>query len=89
MKHPTLESVSDSFRAIAERKFSASEESNVERTTSKAVYVFQREYATVDPAHVDVRLYISFYKYSLLCACGNVCLYIGFTIQSLLVERKR
>ncbi|XP_074325320.1 protein N-terminal asparagine amidohydrolase isoform X1 [Apium graveolens] len=54
MKHPTLVSVSDSFRAISERKFSASEESNVERSTSKAVYVFQREYATVDPAHVDL-----------------------------------
>ncbi|KAK1401291.1 protein N-terminal asparagine amidohydrolase [Heracleum sosnowskyi] len=54
MKHPTLVSVSDSFGAISERKFSASEESNVERSTSKAVYVFQREYATVDPAHVDL-----------------------------------
>lgn len=54
MKHPTLVSVSHSFRAIPERKFSASEESNTEESSGKAVYVFQREYATVDPAHVDL-----------------------------------
>uniref|UniRef100_A0A175YFF0 Protein N-terminal asparagine amidohydrolase n=1 Tax=Daucus carota subsp. sativus TaxID=79200 RepID=A0A175YFF0_DAUCS len=54
MKHPLLVSVSHSFRAISERKFSASDESNMERSTSKAVYVFQREFATVDPSCVDL-----------------------------------
>lgn len=53
MEHPILVSASDSFNAISKRKFSVSEESNLEKSTSKCVYVFQREYATVDPALVD------------------------------------
>ncbi|KAK9284046.1 hypothetical protein L1049_012306 [Liquidambar formosana] len=55
MEHPILVAASDSFKAIPERKFSVCEESCSERSTlSKCVYVFQREYATVDPALVDL-----------------------------------
>ncbi|XP_062178160.1 protein N-terminal asparagine amidohydrolase [Alnus glutinosa] len=54
MEHSTLVSVSNSLKAIPERKFSVNEESSLERSQkSKWVYVFQREYATVDPALVD------------------------------------
>jgi protein N-terminal asparagine amidohydrolase len=61
MKHSTLVSVSNSLKAIPERKFSVNEESSQERSKkSKWVYVFQREYATVDPALVDVCLFLNF-----------------------------
>ena len=50
LEHPVLVSSSQSFKAIPERKLSVSEGSK----QSKCVYVFQREYATVDPALVDV-----------------------------------
>ncbi|XP_050387054.1 protein N-terminal asparagine amidohydrolase [Argentina anserina] len=47
---PSLESASNAFKAIPERKFSKpQDDSDAER---RWVYVFQREYATVDPAHV-------------------------------------
>jgi hypothetical protein len=52
LENPILVSASSSLKANTERKFSASEESTPER--SKWVYLFQREYATVDPAFVDV-----------------------------------
>lgn len=45
-----LESASSSFKAIQERKFSVLEGYSSERH----VYVFQREYATVDPALVNL-----------------------------------
>ncbi|KAK2367832.1 protein N-terminal asparagine amidohydrolase family protein [Trifolium repens] len=51
LENPILVSASSSLKANTERKFSASEESTPER--SKWVYLFQREYATVDPAFVD------------------------------------
>lgn len=55
LEHPVLVSSSESFKAIPERKLSVSEHSGSEESTqSKCVYVFQREYATVDPALVDV-----------------------------------
>ena len=55
MEDPILASASNSFKAIPERKFSINEESGMERSTkNKWVYVFQSEYATVDPAFVDV-----------------------------------
>ncbi|XP_071936288.1 protein N-terminal asparagine amidohydrolase-like isoform X1 [Coffea arabica] len=55
MEHPTLVSASCSFKSTPERKFSASEDSGLQRGTGcKWVYVFQREYATVDPALVDL-----------------------------------
>jgi len=57
MEHPALVSASLSFKAIPETKFSASEASSDGLTKSKHVYLFQREYATVDPALVDVSLY--------------------------------
>lgn len=61
MEHSTLVSVSNSLKAIPERKFSVNEESSLERSQkSKWVYVFQREYATVDPALVDVCLFLNF-----------------------------
>ncbi|KAK3010859.1 hypothetical protein RJ639_012965 [Escallonia herrerae] len=54
MEHPILVSSSHSFRDIPEGKFSVREESSLERSTeSRSVYVFQREYATVDPALVE------------------------------------
>ncbi|XP_024021041.1 protein N-terminal asparagine amidohydrolase isoform X2 [Morus notabilis] len=54
MEHPSLVSASKAFKAIPERKFSLAEESGTERPEkSKWVYLFQREYATVDPALVD------------------------------------
>lgn len=52
LEDPFLVSSSNTFKTIPERKFSVSEESSSER--AKWVYVFQREYATVDPAFVDV-----------------------------------
>ncbi|KAK7243511.1 hypothetical protein RIF29_38310 [Crotalaria pallida] len=51
LENPFLVSASSSFKANRERKFSVFEESGPER--SKWVYIFQREYATVDPALVD------------------------------------
>ncbi|XP_016649918.1 PREDICTED: protein N-terminal asparagine amidohydrolase-like isoform X2 [Prunus mume] len=57
MEHPALVSASNLFKAIPERRFSVPEESGPEKTPpSKWVYLFQREYATVDPALVDVHL---------------------------------
>ncbi|KAG2671507.1 hypothetical protein I3843_13G000900 [Carya illinoinensis] len=54
MEHPILASVSNSLKAIPVRNFSVKDESAQERATkTKWVYVFQREYATVDPALVD------------------------------------
>ncbi|KAB1224911.1 Protein N-terminal asparagine amidohydrolase [Morella rubra] len=49
MEDPILVSVSNTFKAIPEKKFSTNEESSLERS-NKWVYVFQREYATVNPA---------------------------------------
>ncbi|XP_062077499.1 protein N-terminal asparagine amidohydrolase isoform X1 [Humulus lupulus] len=54
MNHPTLVSATKSFKAIPERKFKIPEESGPERSEKcKWVYLFQREYATADPALVD------------------------------------
>ncbi|XP_021686642.1 protein N-terminal asparagine amidohydrolase isoform X2 [Hevea brasiliensis] len=54
MEHPVLVSASHALKAKQERKFSVSEESGSQRSTqSRYVYIFQREYATVDPALVD------------------------------------
>ncbi|KAJ0792773.1 putative protein asparagine amidohydrolase [Helianthus annuus] len=47
LEHPDLVSASRSFCAIPERKFSSSVE-------AKCVYLFQREYATVNPALVEI-----------------------------------
>jgi len=55
LENPILVSASNSLKANSERKFSVSDESSPER--SKWVYIFQREYATVDPALVDVIFY--------------------------------
>ncbi|KAF8021730.1 hypothetical protein BT93_G2008 [Corymbia citriodora subsp. variegata] len=55
MNHPTLLSSSHLFKNTPERRFSISEESGLGSITQpKCVYVFQQEYATVDPASVDV-----------------------------------
>nr|GMC84568.1 protein N-terminal asparagine amidohydrolase [Ipomoea batatas] len=55
MEHPALVSASSSFSAIQERKFSLSNDSHLVRTRQiKWVYIFQREYATVDPSLVDL-----------------------------------
>ncbi|KAL3731773.1 hypothetical protein ACJRO7_028617 [Eucalyptus globulus] len=55
MDHPTLLSASHSFKNTPERRFSISEESGLGSIAQpKCVYVFQREYAIVDPALVDV-----------------------------------
>lgn len=55
MKHPALVSASSSFNDVAERKFSVSKDSSSGTSrNNRWVYIFQREYATVDPALVDV-----------------------------------
>ncbi|CAI9769677.1 unnamed protein product [Fraxinus pennsylvanica] len=54
MEHPILVSASSSFKFLPERKFSVSEPSGSEASrNSKWVYIFQREFATVDPALID------------------------------------
>ncbi|KAL5098488.1 hypothetical protein RYX36_002815 [Vicia faba] len=50
LESPILVSSSTSFKETLERKFSLSEGSTPD--TSKLVYLFQKEYATVDPAFV-------------------------------------
>lgn len=52
LEHPHLVSASHTFCAISERKFAVSEDS--ESVQAKCVYVFQREYATADPALVEI-----------------------------------
>lgn len=55
MEHPVLVSVSNSFKSTQEKKISVSENSSAERSkNSKWVYIFQGEFATVDPALVDL-----------------------------------
>ncbi|XP_047253074.1 protein N-terminal asparagine amidohydrolase isoform X3 [Capsicum annuum] len=55
MRHPVLVSASSAFNDVAERRFSASKDSNSSISRhNRWVYIFQREYATVDPALVDV-----------------------------------
>ncbi|PWA35640.1 Protein N-terminal asparagine amidohydrolase [Artemisia annua] len=57
MEHDHLVSASCSFRATIERKFSVPEESGSQSSVqAKCVYVFQREYAIVDPALVEKRV---------------------------------
>ncbi|KAG9140607.1 hypothetical protein Leryth_022487 [Lithospermum erythrorhizon] len=53
MKHPLLMSASCLFNAMPERTFTAFQNSGSESAEGKHVYVFQREYATVDPELVD------------------------------------
>ncbi|KAF3673966.1 hypothetical protein FXO37_06674 [Capsicum annuum] len=54
MRHPVLVSASSAFNDVAERRFSASKDSNSSISRhNRWVYIFQREYATVDPALVD------------------------------------
>ncbi|KAL0429318.1 UNVERIFIED_CONTAM: protein N-terminal asparagine amidohydrolase [Sesamum radiatum] len=55
MEHPVLVSASNSFKSMAEKRVSVSENSSsVGPEISKFVYIFQREFATVDPALVDL-----------------------------------
>ncbi|OVA13056.1 Protein N-terminal asparagine amidohydrolase [Macleaya cordata] len=55
LEHPLLVSASNTFKAIPEMKVSLSEEFSLEASTPvKHVYVFQREYATVDPSLVEL-----------------------------------
>lgn len=54
MEHPALVSAALSLKAIPEKEFPASEASSDGLTKSRHVYLFQREYATVDPALVDL-----------------------------------
>ncbi|CAK7331775.1 unnamed protein product [Dovyalis caffra] len=50
LEHPKLVSASNSFKAMQEVTFSASKESALQ---GRWVYIFQREFATVDPARID------------------------------------
>ncbi|KAJ6408845.1 hypothetical protein OIU84_008526 [Salix udensis] len=50
LEHPKLVSASNSFEAMQEVKFSASKECALQ---GRWVYLFQREFATVDPALID------------------------------------
>lgn len=52
LENPILVSASNSLKATPVRKFSVPDDSSPE--SSKWIYLFQREYATVDPAFVDV-----------------------------------
>ncbi|XP_047940109.1 protein N-terminal asparagine amidohydrolase-like isoform X2 [Salvia hispanica] len=52
MEHPLLVSASESFRSMQEKRISLSENSCSK--SSKWVYLFQSEFATVDPALVDL-----------------------------------
>lgn len=55
MENPILVSTAQSLKAIPERRFTVSEECKSERSTqSRYVYLFQREYATVNPQLVDL-----------------------------------
>lgn len=56
MEHPVLVHATDSFKSIQERKVSASMDSKLitSSNSSRSVYLFQREYATVDPSLVHV-----------------------------------
>ncbi|KAG5538985.1 hypothetical protein RHGRI_019512 [Rhododendron griersonianum] len=74
MEHPILTSASSSFNDIPERNLTISEESGSERSRrSKCVYVSQREYATIDPALVDVCSFIvSSGKSSLMLCHGSI-----------------
>lgn len=55
MEHPVLVSASSSLNDVEERKFSVSKDSSLSISRhNRWVYIFQREYATVDPALVDV-----------------------------------
>ncbi|KAG8391319.1 hypothetical protein BUALT_Bualt01G0175500 [Buddleja alternifolia] len=55
MEHPEMVSASNSLKSMSESKISFSENSSSERLkNSKLVYIFQREFATVDPALVDL-----------------------------------
>ncbi|KAI7740794.1 hypothetical protein M8C21_030212 [Ambrosia artemisiifolia] len=51
LDHPDLVAASHAFCAIPERKFSSVSDEPVK---PKCVYLFQREYATVDPALVEI-----------------------------------
>jgi protein N-terminal asparagine amidohydrolase len=52
MGNPGLRAASERLRATPERRISSGPEE------PRHVYVFQREYATVDPARVEVRAYV-------------------------------
>lgn len=54
MSHPVIISASDSFKNLEERNVSIGERDLESSTEDRYVYVFQREYATVNPALVDV-----------------------------------
>lgn len=58
MEHPVLLSAATAFKAIPEKLFSALEQPGSKGLSPrKHVYVFQKEYATVDPALVDVCMF--------------------------------
>lgn len=54
MEHPALVSAALSFKAIPEKKVSTSQASSNELANNKLVYLFQREYASVNPQLVDL-----------------------------------
>lgn len=61
LEHPTLVSASNAFKDAPVREFRIPEGPGEGRSVeSKWVYLFQREYATVVPALVNVRLFLLF-----------------------------
>lgn len=52
MEHPSLKSASSSLNSMSQRRLSASYDSGSQRC--KLVYIFQKEYATVDPSLVQL-----------------------------------
>lgn len=57
MTHSVIISASDSFKNLEEQRVTESS------TKDRYVYIFQREYAVVNPALVDVCMFITFESY--------------------------
>jgi hypothetical protein len=54
MSHPVITLASDSFKNLEEKNVSFDESDSESSTKDRYVYIFQREFAVVNPALVDV-----------------------------------
>lgn len=66
MNHPVIMLASDSFKNLEERNVSFGEIDSESSTKDRYVYIFQREYAVVNPELVDVCCFASLYISSFL-----------------------
>ncbi|KZV54038.1 protein N-terminal asparagine amidohydrolase-like [Dorcoceras hygrometricum] len=82
MNHPALVSASNTFTSLPERKISVggSYSSGVSRSC-KWVYLFQREFATVEPALVDVG-FLSLFLASQLVGTDEATTCVGVVIRN-------